>query len=62
MGRKYLLRHQPDCPYEYAWDVAGECHAACTCKHPYPFKACFNCYKRLTKRHDCERKAAPNGE
>lgn len=51
-----VLAHHPMCPYEYAWDVAGECHAACTCPQFWPHLVCSECW-RPPKRHrkDCSK-------
>jgi len=52
--RMTFTKHQANCSYEYAWDVADELGAGCNCKFPYPFKACMQCHKRWTKRHKCK--------
>ena len=49
--------HHLDCPYEYAWDVAGEAGAGCICggtKRPfYPRRECTKCW-RVLKLCQCD--------
>lgn len=48
------IAHHPTCPYEYAWDVAGECQAQCTCPKFWPRRVCAICWN-VPKKCACDR-------
>ncbi|MHA2219888.1 MAG: hypothetical protein ACXACY_28665 [Candidatus Hodarchaeales archaeon] len=41
--------HHPDCPYEFAFDVAGDVGAYCICheKRGFPREVCIFCWQPL---------------
>lgn len=46
------MAHHQSCPFEYAWDVAGELGAHCICGPPkhigYPRRVCNWCWKPVS--------------
>lgn len=45
MPPEVTLAHHPNCPFEYAWDVAGELGAQCSCPRFWPHRVCTECWR-----------------
>ena len=59
--KKTYLAHHHSCPYEYAWDVAGEMYATCNCPIFWPRRVCTEC-GMSPKRHRKECSQRPRDE